>query len=92
MSAPSKSNTPTPAITTHSKDWTKAATLELNARTDDKTEVVVAKQGERKRHKQARLAEQERQHWEQEEAEHKAREEVECKAKEKAERKAVDER
>ncbi|KIM52956.1 hypothetical protein SCLCIDRAFT_32235 [Scleroderma citrinum Foug A] len=81
MSAPSKSNTPTPATTTQSKDWTKAATLELNAGTDNETE-----------HKQARLVEQERQHWEQEEAECKAREEVEHKAKEEAERKAVDER
>ncbi|KIM63271.1 hypothetical protein SCLCIDRAFT_24396 [Scleroderma citrinum Foug A] len=108
MSAPSKSNTPTPATTTQSKDWMKAATLELNAGTNDETKVVfacsclalfaapyyivMAKQGERKWHKQARLAEQERQRREQEEAEHKVREEVECKVKEEAERKAADER
>ena len=69
MSAPSKSNTPTPATANQSKGWTKAATPELNARTDDETKVVMAKQGEQKQHKQARLAEQERQHQEQEERE-----------------------
>ena len=89
MSAPSKSNTPTPATTTQSKDWMKAVTPELNTRMDDKTEVVVVKQGKRKRHKQARLAEQEWEHWEQEEREHKEREEAERKAKEEAERQAA---
>ena len=59
MSAPSKSNTPIPTTTTQSKDWMKPATPELNARTDNETEVVVAKEGEQKRRKQARLAEQE---------------------------------
>ncbi|KIM50167.1 hypothetical protein SCLCIDRAFT_34587 [Scleroderma citrinum Foug A] len=54
MSAPSKSNTPTPATANQSKGWTKAATPELNARTDDETKVVMAKQGEQKQHKQAR--------------------------------------
>ena len=71
MSAPSKSNTPMPATTTQSKDWMKAVTLELNAGTDDETEVIMVKQGELKQHKQARLAEQERQCQKQEEREHK---------------------
>ena len=44
MSAPSKSNTPTPVTASQSKDWMKAATPELNAGMDDKTEVVMAKQ------------------------------------------------
>ena len=91
MSASSKSNTPTPVTTTQSKDWMKAVTLELNAGTDDKTEVVVAKQGKQKQCKQARLAEQERQRWEQEERQRKEREEAEHKAKEETERKVVGE-
>ena len=91
MSAPSKSNTPTPVTTTQSKDWMKAVTPELNAGMDDETEVVVAKQGEQKQCKQVRLVEQERQLWEQEEAECKAREQVERKAREEVERKAREE-
>ena len=75
---------PTPATVSQSKDWTKAATPELNAGTDNETEVIVAKQGERKQHKQVRLAEQERQRRE--------REEAECKVKEEAERQAAEER
>ncbi|KIM68554.1 hypothetical protein SCLCIDRAFT_20460 [Scleroderma citrinum Foug A] len=84
MSAPSKSNIPTPMTASQSKDWMKVVTLELNTGTDDETEVVVVNQGERKRRKQVRLAEQERQHRE--------REEAECKAKEEAKRKAAEER
>ena len=91
MSAPSKSNTPTPATASQSKDWTKVATLELNTGTDDETEVIVAKQGERKWCKQVRLAEQERQCREREEAECKVKEEAERKVKEEAERKAAEE-
>ncbi|KIM56661.1 hypothetical protein SCLCIDRAFT_29419 [Scleroderma citrinum Foug A] len=68
MSAPSKSNTPTPMTASQSKDWTKVVTLELNARMDDETK--------------ARLVEQERQRREREEAERKAKEEAERKAAE----------
>ena len=89
MSAPSKSNTPTPATVSQSKDWMKVATPGLNTGTDDETEVIVAKQGERKWCKQARLAEQERQCREQEEGECREREEAERKAKEEAERQAA---
>ncbi|KIM63416.1 hypothetical protein SCLCIDRAFT_24310 [Scleroderma citrinum Foug A] len=82
MSAPSKSNTPTPATASQSKDWMKVVTPELNTGTDNETKVIVAKQGERKRRKQARLAEQERQCREREEAERKAKDEAERKAAE----------
>ncbi|KIM56651.1 hypothetical protein SCLCIDRAFT_29396 [Scleroderma citrinum Foug A] len=70
MSAPSKSNTPTPVTTTQSKDWMKAVTPELNARTDDKTEERQCQEQE------------ERERKEREEAEHKVKEEAEKKVAE----------
>lgn len=63
--------------------------LGLNTSMDDETKVVVVKQGEQKRCKQARLVEQERQCQEQEEREHKEREKAEHKVKAEAERKVA---
>jgi len=91
MSATAKSTTPVAPATNKSKDWTKAATLELQSGSEDKASVLNAKVKERCCRKQVRR--EERLRWE--EAERLAHEEVErakaeaeCKAREEAERKA----
>ena len=91
MSAPAKSTTPIAPTVVESKDWTKAATLELLSGSEDKSSILNAKAKERRRRKQVRREERQRQEAEEkrarEEAERKAREEVERKAREEVERK-----
>jgi len=83
MSATAKSTTPISPATNESKDWTKAATPELQSSSKDEASVLDAKVKERRCRKQVRR--EERLQWE--EAERLARKEVEH-AKVEAERKA----
>jgi len=91
MSATAKSTTPISPATNESKDWTKAATPELQSGSEDEASVLDAKVKERCRCKQVRreerLRQEEAERLAHEEAEH-AKAEVERKAREEAEHKA----
>ena len=57
MSAITKSNSPVAPVTTESKDWTKASTLELQSGGEDKLDVLNAKAKEHRRCKQVKREE-----------------------------------
>jgi len=81
MSTIAKSNSPVAPVTTESKDWTKASTLELQSSSKDESDILDAKVKERRQHKQVKREEKQRR----EEAERQVHEEVEARAHEEAE-------
>ncbi|KIM51794.1 hypothetical protein SCLCIDRAFT_33176 [Scleroderma citrinum Foug A] len=85
MSAPSKTNTPTPSTSKH--DWARATADELKSSSDDKPEIYNAKVGECKRHRQVKKEAKEkeaRERQQREEVERQAREEAACLEREAA--------
>ena len=87
MSNIAKSTSPIAPVTTESKDWTKASTLELQSSSKDESDILDAKARERRRRKQVKREEKQRR----EEAERRACGEAEARAREEAEWKAREE-